>query len=310
MMRVPSPTRHSGRALAPVRLPCTRDLPVLRLAGAAGRAGIVGPAWLVGVAAVASGVRWAGGQAGCRAGQLRADLAPAGGVLCRPVVVRDSGRYLLPGLAAYAVLFALGLDLGVVRRLRAVWPSVAAMVLGGVCAVTLYGYFLPAYRPLPAQPLPHALAFRFEDAAELTGVSTSMIRARPGDVVEIILTWHALGPTDGVAFVSAQRTAPSSKRTACQHRDLSRLTGCPARRGRRYDDRRSMHPRRSPAGRRVDRSARSGCSRRRWMSRRLCYAGRIAINNPADRARTTGLERSSGWQSRPYRGRAMRFRSA
>src|SRR5574341_911445 len=130
------------------------------------------------------------------------------------------GRYLLPGLAGWAALFALGLDFGAIRWMRAVWPVITALALGAICAVTLYGYFLPAYRPLPAQQLPHALAYRFENAAELAGVSDSMIRARPGDVVELTLTWRALGPTD-----SGLRSYLRSVDSAIVQRDSMPATG-------------------------------------------------------------------------------------
>lgn len=120
------------------------------------------------------------------------------------------GRYLLPGLAAWAALFALGFDAWMIRpRLRGVWPAIAATALGGVCAITLFAYFLPSYRPLPPEQPAYDLPYRFEDAAELVGVSTSMIRARPGDVVDITLTWRALGPT-GTELRSYLRSVDSA----------------------------------------------------------------------------------------------------
>jgi hypothetical protein len=110
----------------------------------------------------------------------------------------NQGRYLLPGIAAWGALIALGLDQWTPRRLRMLSALIGAAVLAAIAAVSVFGYFLPAYSAAPAPPpgqIAHPLRFQYGDMAELIGMSPAEPRARPGDIIHITLYWRALRPT-------------------------------------------------------------------------------------------------------------------
>ncbi len=112
----------------------------------------------------------------------------------------NQGRYLLPGIAAWAAIFAWGLDALTPPRLaRLRWPVALALAggLGAVACACLFGYFLPAYRPAPvAGDRSNRLAYTFEGDATLTGSDPVTLRARPGDRLTLTLTWAALRPAE------------------------------------------------------------------------------------------------------------------
>jgi hypothetical protein len=112
----------------------------------------------------------------------------------------NQGRYLLPGIAAWAAIFAWGLDALTPRRLaRLRWPVALTLTggLGAVACICLFGYYLPAYRPAPASDgASNRLAYTFENYATLTGSDPVTLRARPGDRLTLTLTWTALRPAD------------------------------------------------------------------------------------------------------------------
>lgn len=109
----------------------------------------------------------------------------------------NRGRYLLPGIASWGALFAYGLDTFTPRRLRLSLALSTVIVLATGAAISLFGYFLPAYRPSPLpNSINHPLSLRYEDAAELIGVKQDFIHARPGERIYITLYWRAIQPTD------------------------------------------------------------------------------------------------------------------
>ncbi|NLX09203.1 MAG: DUF2142 domain-containing protein [Chloroflexi bacterium] len=112
----------------------------------------------------------------------------------------NQGRYLLPGIAAWAAIFAWGLDAFTPRRtMRLRWPVALGLgaILGAVAVVCLFGCFLPAYRPVPASgSASGTLAYTFEGYAALTGSDPATLRAYPGDRLTLTLTWSALRPAD------------------------------------------------------------------------------------------------------------------
>jgi hypothetical protein len=68
--------------------------------------------------------------------------------------------------------------------------------MGAAAIICLFGYFLPAYRPLAAETVVKVpLSFRFEDTAELIGMSPAQPTAHPGETITITLTWRAIKPT-------------------------------------------------------------------------------------------------------------------
>ena len=67
---------------------------------------------------------------------------------------QPQGRYLLPGLPAFAVLLALGLRAGAPALARLASPAVVAMALLAGNLYALIGVVLPAYHPAPIRTLP------------------------------------------------------------------------------------------------------------------------------------------------------------
>jgi hypothetical protein len=109
----------------------------------------------------------------------------------------NQGRYLLPGIAGWGALAAFGLDTWTPRRVRVPVALLSVAGLASIAAVCLFGYFLPSYRvsPVPdsiAQPL----LYRYEDAAELIGMSPAAPKAWPGETITVTLYWRALQPSD------------------------------------------------------------------------------------------------------------------
>jgi 4-amino-4-deoxy-L-arabinose transferase-like glycosyltransferase len=105
----------------------------------------------------------------------------------------NQGRYLIPALTAWAVIFAVGLRNFVPAQGRLPLTLGGTAVLSTLAAIILLGYFHPSYqvKPVPTR-IGHPLNYRFEDAAELIGVDTSALYASPGDTLSITLYWRAL----------------------------------------------------------------------------------------------------------------------
>ncbi len=113
------------------------------------------------------------------------------------------GRFLLPGIAAWGALVALGFDVWTPRRIRMQAALGGSVVMASMVVVCMLGYFFPAYRVLPISgEIEHPLSYRYGDVAELIGVSSVKVQAQPGEVSEITLYWRALKPTDVSLIVS------------------------------------------------------------------------------------------------------------
>ncbi len=109
----------------------------------------------------------------------------------------NQGRYVLPGIAAWTVLIATGLEAWVPRRVRLPFALGTIAILGSVAAVCAFGYFLPAYRVASVpEPIAHPLAYRYAGVAELIGMAPAAPKAHPGETIRLSLYWRALEPAD------------------------------------------------------------------------------------------------------------------
>jgi 4-amino-4-deoxy-L-arabinose transferase-like glycosyltransferase len=103
------------------------------------------------------------------------------------------GRYLLPGLAVWALLIGGGLMQLIPRQGRALAAGGFSAGLGVLAFGVLLGYFLPAYQPAPPQTTGLTTHdYTYADTAALIGSRLSTTRAAPGDVLTVTLTWRAL----------------------------------------------------------------------------------------------------------------------
>jgi len=126
-------------------------------------------------------------------------LAWVGGAVYLAAVVfaGNTGRQFLPPMAAWGLLVSLGLDRWTPRRWRVPVALGGSAVMAGVAAVSLFGYFLPAYRVVPApQTIEYRLSYRYGDAAELIGMDPPQPQTRPGQTLRVTLYWRALKPTE------------------------------------------------------------------------------------------------------------------
>ncbi len=107
----------------------------------------------------------------------------------------NQGRYLLPGIAAWGALAGCGLDHLLPRRVKLPAALTGIALLGGVAVASLVTCFLPAYRPSAVPDrIARPVTYRFEDTAELIGMSPANPKARPGEVIPLTLYWRALRP--------------------------------------------------------------------------------------------------------------------
>jgi len=108
----------------------------------------------------------------------------------------NQGRFLLPGIAAWSVLIAFGLDAWTPRQIRRPMTAAMSVLLGVVAFISLFGYYLPAYAisSVP-ETIARPVTLRF-GVAELIGMAPAAPRARPGDTVSISLFWRAIHPSD------------------------------------------------------------------------------------------------------------------
>jgi 4-amino-4-deoxy-L-arabinose transferase-like glycosyltransferase len=105
----------------------------------------------------------------------------------------NQGRYLIPALTAWAVIYAAGIRNLVPAQGRLPLSLSGSLVLSVIAGTILLGNFHPSYqvKAVPAS-IEHPLNYRFEDAAELIGVDTSALHASPGDTLSITLYWRAI----------------------------------------------------------------------------------------------------------------------
>ncbi len=109
----------------------------------------------------------------------------------------NQGRFMLTAAAAWSAVIAAGLAAWLPRRIELRAALAAVSLLAAVAGVSLFGFFLPAYRvwPVPAE-IAHPLMYRYGEVAELIGTDTAQLTAAPGDTVTMTLYWRALKPTD------------------------------------------------------------------------------------------------------------------
>lgn len=111
------------------------------------------------------------------------------------------GRYLLPAIAAWSALLALGVMAWIPGRLRVLAALVSVGGMGLVTGVCLFGYFLPSYNAPPAPSiLEHPLSLQFGDVAQLIGIRSPMLKVRPGDVAQITLYWRVLRQPEAALY--------------------------------------------------------------------------------------------------------------
>jgi hypothetical protein len=90
------------------------------------------------------------------------------------------GRYLLPGVAAWAALIVWGVDVWTPRRGRWIVTLALVAVLAVIAFVSLFGYYLPAYRVSDApENAAGRIQYMYEETAALVGTNQSRC-ARPG----------------------------------------------------------------------------------------------------------------------------------
>ena len=104
------------------------------------------------------------------------------------------GRYLLMSLPAMAALITIGLDTWLGWIPAALKTAALTAFPGVVATIILTMFFLPAYRALPVPAvIERPLALRYEQTAELIGMSPADLDVRAGEPVTIELYWRALG---------------------------------------------------------------------------------------------------------------------
>lgn len=108
----------------------------------------------------------------------------------------NQGRLLLSAVAAWGAILAFGLDSLTPRRLRVPFALAGAALVLVVTAISVFAYFFPSYRVVPApDEIAHPLAYSYDGAAELIGIDPPQPHGRPGDTVWVTLVWRALQPT-------------------------------------------------------------------------------------------------------------------
>jgi hypothetical protein len=125
----------------------------------------------------------------------------------------NQGRYMLPGIAAWGIIFTFGLHAWlpsrVPPRIRDLISLASVGVLAVIAWVSFLVYFKPAYEISAApQQIEHPLNYVFGEYAELTGISSSNFKAEPGETIVVSLYWRALQPTpsDMLTYVHSVET--------------------------------------------------------------------------------------------------------
>ena len=110
------------------------------------------------------------------------------------------GRFYFPGLSAFGVLLALGLNTlmqDARHRLQYAVP-LAAFALS---LTAFFGYFVPAYATptivnADALKIDQPIKVTFDNKAELLGAEVDRVQAQPNDLIKVTLYWRALAPMD------------------------------------------------------------------------------------------------------------------
>ncbi|GAB4470756.1 MAG: hypothetical protein Kow00124_07210 [Anaerolineae bacterium] len=106
------------------------------------------------------------------------------------------GRFLFPGLPAFAVLVAAGFAVWLPPRWEAA-AAVAGMILVALPIAALILYLIPAYAiPAEAAPPPDPLAITLGDHVRILDYHLSREELLPGDQIDVTVTWQVIRPTD------------------------------------------------------------------------------------------------------------------
>lgn len=105
----------------------------------------------------------------------------------------NQGRYLFPGIVAWGMILALGIDTWFIRIRRSVATAIVCLGLLIVSSSALWVGFYPAYRALPIpNEIVRLLGIRYENTAELLGMSPLELEGYPGETITVELYWRAL----------------------------------------------------------------------------------------------------------------------
>ncbi len=112
------------------------------------------------------------------------------------VLSGNQGRYLMPGFGGWGILLALGLSQFIPRMAKSVVSIGIALILFGALLYSIIAYYFPSYAVDPASADSATALYTYEDTAQLLSVEPTLIRAEPGELVEVTLQWRALASTD------------------------------------------------------------------------------------------------------------------
>jgi hypothetical protein len=110
------------------------------------------------------------------------------------------GRFVFPGLSAFAVLVAFGLTQPFPRKAAWVPGGLMTAAMAALLLITIFAYLAPAYAPPPtiANTAESDTAVQFGDVATAHSVTTSLTddSITPGQQIDVTVTWEALRTTD------------------------------------------------------------------------------------------------------------------
>lgn len=112
------------------------------------------------------------------------------------VLSGNQGRYLIPGYVGWGIFIAVGLNQWIPRRLKSSGALIFAGLMFIVLGYTYIAYFNPAYQVQQVTAGGLQPRYVYEDTVALLDVTPDHTAGRPGDLVEIDLTWQVLAPTD------------------------------------------------------------------------------------------------------------------
>jgi hypothetical protein len=111
----------------------------------------------------------------------------------------NQGRYVLPGITAWGVVFAFGfygwIPPQISTRIRYGISLFIVALMAVITSISYWMYFKPAYAMASApHEIEHPMSYSYGGYAELIGVSSAFVQADAGDTIEITLYWRALQP--------------------------------------------------------------------------------------------------------------------
>jgi 4-amino-4-deoxy-L-arabinose transferase-like glycosyltransferase len=130
------------------------------------------------------------------------------------------GRFYFPGLSAFGLLLAIGLN-ALMRDAPRLTPYVIPAAAFALALIAFFGYFVPAYAApsmlnAASLKIDRPINVTFEGQAELLGAEVDRAQAQPGDPIKVTLYWRALAALnqsytefvhviDGDGIIVAQR---------------------------------------------------------------------------------------------------------